>query len=79
MVTGSHGVRMQFNYVHDTAGLPGEVSSVAARWLRLTRDGNVITGYDSAVGKDWDLVGTARERESAPYRPGGPVRYLTYL
>ena len=23
MVTSSHGVRMQYNYVHDTAGLPG--------------------------------------------------------
>ncbi len=58
MVTGSHGVRMQYNYIHDVAGLPGEVSPVAPRWLRLTRDGDVISGYDSADGKHWDLVGT---------------------
>jgi len=59
MVTGGHGVRMQYDYIHDTAGLPGKVSPAAPRWLRLTRDGDVISGYDSADGKHWDLVGTA--------------------
>jgi ABC-type transport system involved in multi-copper enzyme maturation permease subunit len=59
MVTRSHGVRMQYDYVHDTAGLPGAISPAAPRWLRLTRNGNVISGYDSADGKHWDLVGTA--------------------
>ncbi|HTZ91495.1 MAG TPA: ABC transporter permease subunit [Streptosporangiaceae bacterium] len=59
MVTASYGVRMQYNYVHDTAGLPGRVSPAAPRWLRLTRNGNVISGYDSADGKHWLLVGTA--------------------
>ena len=59
MVTGSHGVRMQDDYVHDTAGLAGVVSPAAPRWLRLTRSGDVISGYDSADGKHWDLVGTA--------------------
>jgi ABC-type transport system involved in multi-copper enzyme maturation permease subunit len=59
MVTGSHGVRMQYDYVHDTAGLAGKVSPAAARWLRLTRNGDVISGYDSADGKHWHLVGTA--------------------
>jgi ABC-type transport system involved in multi-copper enzyme maturation permease subunit len=59
MVTGSHGVRMQYDYVHDAAGLPGTVRAATPRWLRLTRNGDVITGYDSADGKHWDLVGTA--------------------
>jgi len=59
MVTGSHGVRMQYDYVHDAAGLAGEVSQAAPRWLRLTRHGDVISGYDSADGKHWELVGTA--------------------
>jgi ABC-type transport system involved in multi-copper enzyme maturation permease subunit len=59
MVTGSHGVRMQYNYVHDTAGLAGEVSPAAPRWLRLNRHGDVISGYDSADGQHWELVGTA--------------------
>ncbi len=28
------------------------------RWLRLTRAGDTITGYDSADGRHWRLVGT---------------------
>jgi ABC-type transport system involved in multi-copper enzyme maturation permease subunit len=59
MVTGSHGVRMQWNYVNDTPGLAGSVSAASPRWLRLTRSGDVITGYDSADGAHWTPVGTA--------------------
>jgi len=58
MATPGHGVRMQWNYTHDTAGLPGAVSSAAPRWLRLTRSGNTITGYDSADGAHWTTIGT---------------------
>jgi ABC-type transport system involved in multi-copper enzyme maturation permease subunit len=60
LVTGSHGVRMQYNYTHDVPGLPGVVSAAAPRWLRLTRSADVITGYDSADGEHWHVVGTAR-------------------
>jgi len=60
MVTGGHGVRMQYDYTHDTAGLPGSVSTAAPRWLRLVRSGDTLTGYDSADGTHWALVGTAR-------------------
>jgi ABC-type transport system involved in multi-copper enzyme maturation permease subunit/regulation of enolase protein 1 (concanavalin A-like superfamily) len=59
MVTGSNGVRMQWDYVNDTPGLAGSVSASAPRWLRLVRDGGKITGYDSADGTHWTLVGTA--------------------
>ena len=59
MVTGSHGVRMQWDYVNDTPGLTGSVSASAPRWLRLVRTGGTITGYDSADGTHWTLVGTA--------------------
>jgi ABC-type transport system involved in multi-copper enzyme maturation permease subunit len=58
MVTGGNGVRMQWNYTGDAAGLPGAVSAVSPRWLRLTRDGDTITGYDSADGTHWTRVGT---------------------
>jgi ABC-2 family transporter len=58
MATPGHGVRMQWNYTHDTAGLPGAVSSAAPRWLRLTRSGDTITGYDSADGAHWTTIGT---------------------
>jgi ABC-type transport system involved in multi-copper enzyme maturation permease subunit len=58
MVTGSNGVRMQWDYVNDTPGLAGRVSAAAPRWLRLARDGGTITGYDSADGTRWTRVGT---------------------
>ncbi len=59
MVTGSHGVRMQWDYVNDTPGLTGSVSAASPRWLRLVRDGDTIAGYDSADGTHGTLVGTA--------------------
>jgi hypothetical protein len=60
MVTGSNGVRMQWNYTGDTPGLPGAVSAASPRWLRLTRDGDTITGYDSADGAHWTRVGAVQ-------------------
>jgi ABC-type transport system involved in multi-copper enzyme maturation permease subunit len=59
MVTGSHGVRMQYDFTQDVPGLPGAVSAASPRWLRLTRSGDTITGYDSADGTHWARVGTA--------------------
>jgi ABC-type transport system involved in multi-copper enzyme maturation permease subunit len=65
MVTGSNGVRMQWDYVNDTPGLgkgAGETGGVSAsppRWLQLARDGDTISGYDSADGMHWTLAGTA--------------------
>ncbi|MFE1799857.1 ABC transporter permease subunit [Streptomyces sp. NPDC059517] len=62
MVTGSHGVRMQYDYTHDiagTAGATGAVSEEAPRWLRLRRTGDTLTGYQSADGSRWTQVGRA--------------------
>jgi hypothetical protein len=53
LVTGGKGVRMQWNYTGDSPGLPGKVSASAPRWLRLTRSGDTITGYDSPDGTHW--------------------------
>jgi ABC-type transport system involved in multi-copper enzyme maturation permease subunit len=60
MVAAGHGVRMQDNFTGDTAGLRGAVSAAHPRWLRLTRSGDTITGYDSADGTRWATVGTVR-------------------
>ncbi|MFF3565094.1 hypothetical protein ACFYXS_34140 [Streptomyces sp. NPDC002574] len=60
MMTGTHGVHMQYAYRHDIAGGPGGVSAEAPRWLRLTRAGDTITGQESTDGKRWHTVGTAR-------------------
>ncbi|BCL84595.1 hypothetical protein ccbrp13_70600 [Ktedonobacteria bacterium brp13] len=59
MVTGSHGARMQYNFTQDIAGLPGGVSGQSPRWLRLTREGSTLTGYESTDGAQWTRVGTA--------------------
>jgi ABC-type transport system involved in multi-copper enzyme maturation permease subunit len=60
MVTGSHGVRMQWNYVNDTPGIPGAVTTASPRWLRLVRSAETITGYDSTDGVHWSQVATAQ-------------------
>jgi ABC-type transport system involved in multi-copper enzyme maturation permease subunit len=58
MVTGTHGVRMQYDYTHDIAGRPGGVSAASPRWLRLTRNGDAITGDESPDGTHWTTLGT---------------------
>ncbi|MEU3723210.1 hypothetical protein AB0E73_10760, partial [Streptomyces sp. NPDC031705] len=60
MLTGAHGVRMQYDYHHDIAGRAGGVSAQSPRWLRLTRSGETVTGYESPDGERWTKVGTAR-------------------
>ena len=59
-VTGAHGVRMQDDYTRDSPGFPGHVGPSSPRWLRLTRAGDIITGYDSTDGTHWTEVGAAR-------------------
>ena len=79
MVTGSNGVRMQYNYTGDTAGMPGAVSAAHPRWLRLTRSGDTITGYDSADGTRWTQVGTVQLTGLPSTRSGRHVRDLAGL
>lgn len=59
-VTGSHGVQMQDNYTHSISGLPGSIEPSSPRWLRLSRSGDVISGYDSSNGTHWSPIGTVR-------------------
>ena len=59
MATGGHGVRFQYDYAHDRAGPPGSISSTATRWLRLTRTGDTITGYDSTDRTSWHRIESA--------------------
>jgi ABC-type transport system involved in multi-copper enzyme maturation permease subunit len=55
MLTGGHGVRMQYDFTHDVAGS----SAGSAQWLRLTRSGDSVTGYESADGRHWTEIGSA--------------------
>ena len=59
MVTGGHGVRMQYDYTEDIAGRSGAASPTSPRWLRLTRTGDAVTGAESTDGLHWTTVGTA--------------------
>ncbi|MFI5907544.1 ABC transporter permease subunit [Dactylosporangium sp. NPDC051541] len=60
MLTGEHGVRMQYNYVHDKGGPAGAKVKAQPVWLRLTRTGDTIKAEQSADGTAWAEVGTAR-------------------
>jgi hypothetical protein len=60
MMTGSHGVRFQYDYTHDVAGSAGGVSEQSPRWLRLTRSDDTITGAESADGRQWHTVATVK-------------------
>jgi hypothetical protein len=60
MVTGSEGVRLQHDFVHDAAGLPGTISNDGPRWLRLTRTGESLTASESVDGVEWVDVGTVQ-------------------
>jgi hypothetical protein len=55
MLTAAQGVYMQWDFDADRKGS----ASSGARWLRLVRSGNTITGYESADGAAWQKIGTA--------------------
>jgi ABC-type transport system involved in multi-copper enzyme maturation permease subunit len=58
MVTGGHGVRMQYDYTGDLAG--PERPAATPQWLRLTRAGTAITGYTSTDGSTWTRIGAVQ-------------------
>jgi ABC-type transport system involved in multi-copper enzyme maturation permease subunit len=60
MATGGHGIRFQYDYTHDQPGRPGAITASSPRWLRLTRTGDMLAGYDSINGTTWEPVGVAR-------------------
>jgi ABC-type transport system involved in multi-copper enzyme maturation permease subunit len=67
MATGTHGVRLQYDFSHDVAGSASRVGAGTPRWLRVVRTGRHLTGYESADGHRWTRVGTAS-------LPGLPTR-----
>ncbi|MFD8382584.1 ABC transporter permease subunit [Streptomyces sp. NPDC059679] len=59
MVTPDHGVRMLADAKTEVTG-SGDTN--APVWLRLTRSGRNVTGYESADGRTWRKVGTLTVR-----------------
>ncbi|MEV0152020.1 MULTISPECIES: hypothetical protein [unclassified Nonomuraea] len=56
MLTGDHGVRMQYNYTHDVPAGPHN----GPQWLRLTRSGDTVTGYESDDGRTWTEISAVK-------------------
>lgn len=54
VVTPAHGVRLQSDFRTDIAGSKGP------HWLKLTRAGGTVTGYESADGSSWRKVGAVK-------------------
>jgi ABC-type transport system involved in multi-copper enzyme maturation permease subunit len=59
LATPAHGVRMQWNFTHDTAASKTDVTTTP-RWLRLTRTGDHLIGYESADGRTWTKIKDVR-------------------
>jgi ABC-type transport system involved in multi-copper enzyme maturation permease subunit len=59
MATATHGVRMQYNYTKDIAGSATAVTKTSPLWLRLSRSGDTLTGFESADGQSWTKIGVA--------------------
>jgi len=66
MLTGGRGVRMQSNFSGDVAGSIDAAAAKAPVWLRLTRSGDLIRGYESVDGAQWTEVGSAKLQSLAP-------------
>lgn len=77
MVSPDHGVRLQANFDTDLAG----AAVAEPRWLKLTRTGNIVTGFESADGQSWQQVGTVtvalpRDAEIGLF-VASPPKYVT--
>lgn len=77
MVTPEHGVRVQANFDTDLAG----PAAAVPRWLKLTRTGDTVTGYESLDGQTWHSVGAVsvtlpRDAEVGLF-VASPPKYVT--
>ncbi len=78
MVTGSHGVRMQYDYTGDTPGMAGTVTAATPRWLRqggpsqatgVFEQVTLAGGWAAAGGWTGTAIGAAGGRAAGS--PGG--------
>ncbi|NUT37893.1 MAG: ABC transporter permease subunit [Hamadaea sp.] len=79
LLSQNNGVRMQSDYRDDIAGPAG----TSPRWLRLTRTGATITGYQSADGSTWTKIGEVtpahlpQDAQIGFYVSASPVLYVS--
>ena len=77
MVTGSHGVRMQWNYTGDIAGLGGTPTTASPRWLRLVRHGEHCHRLRLRRRHQLDQGRHRHPHRPAGHRPGRAVRGIS--
>jgi ABC-type transport system involved in multi-copper enzyme maturation permease subunit len=58
MTTAAHGVQMQYDYTHSLTGDGATASAASPQWLRLSRSGDTLTGYQSTNGATWTAIGS---------------------
>lgn len=56
MLTGAHGVHLQYDFRNDIS-VPSSSRSAVPEWLRLVKSGDRLTGFRSADGVHWNKVG----------------------
>ena len=66
MTLRSHGNGNRFQYRDNTNGNSASEGNGTHPWLRLTREGNVFTGYISADGVTWTQLGSRNVAMSDP-------------
>ena len=70
-VTPTSGVAFQSRTASNTdaSNIPGSASA-APRWLKLSRSGSLLKGYESADGQTWTLVGSVTISMANPVQIG---------
>ncbi|MGC1215438.1 MAG: ABC transporter permease subunit [Micromonospora sp.] len=79
LLSATHGVRLQSDFREDVGGTSG----AAPQWLRLTRTGATITGYQSVDGRNWTKIGAVTPAHLPPaaeigfYVSSAPTMYVS--
>ncbi|MEN6427813.1 MAG: LamG-like jellyroll fold domain-containing protein [Phycisphaerales bacterium] len=74
VITGGGGNGASFQYRDTTNGTSGNADSAAVvappYWVKIDRSGDMFTGYSSADGKSWTMVGSVTIPMTAPVQIG---------
>jgi len=74
VITGGGGNGASFQYRETTNGASGNADSTAVvappYWVKIDRSGDILTGYSSADGNTWTMVGSITIAMTAPVQIG---------
>lgn len=66
LLTPKDGARLTVRTAEDSGSRQVKVAAGGVRWVKLTREGDTVTGYVSQDGKSWTIVGAAITIEMSP-------------